>query len=188
MNQTLLALEGRDPKELLKPKKRPDKIREFIADILFYFRRQFVERNKRLLAGEIDNSWTFNVDRGMLREVVENLVANALEHGGEETRLDVELQSGRVFIHVQDDGGGISDFDRARIFAPFYRKSILEQTRPLRGRGLALATLLMRTQGGGIYFKTSEGRYFRDDGEACEPLPFQPSEWSSDFVVEVGQE
>ena len=67
-----------------------------------------------------------------LRMVVENLVTNAIRHGGRTVR--VTLADGA--LTVDDDGPGIAEADRERIFAPFARVEGSEA--PGSGLGLAL--------------------------------------------------
>jgi signal transduction histidine kinase len=186
MNQTLFALEGRDPKTLLKAKKRPDKVHEFLADLRYYFRRQFEERSKKLEFGQIDPAWSFNIDRGMLREGMENLISNALEHGGDYVRVDVEKDGTNYLIHVRDNGLGIPTKERERIFRPYFKRPVsVKEGRP-RGRGLAIARMLIE-QGhhGNIYVKTNDGEYYKSDGTKWNYN--SDDEWNADFVVEVPQ-
>jgi signal transduction histidine kinase len=69
-----------------------------------------------------------------LRLVVENLVLNAVRHGGSRVAVTVEAE-GPALI-VDDDGPGVPAADRERIFAPFAR---LDGTAaPGSGLGLAL--------------------------------------------------
>jgi signal transduction histidine kinase len=74
-----------------------------------------------------------------LRVLVENLVENALRHGGDRGRVAVSLtaRDGRAVLLVDDDGPGVAPEDRERIFEPFAR---IEggSDRPGTGLGLAL--------------------------------------------------
>ncbi|HWH93842.1 MAG TPA: HAMP domain-containing sensor histidine kinase [Baekduia sp.] len=72
-----------------------------------------------------------------LRLVVENLVTNAIRHGGR--RVQVTLSGGdaaRPALTVDDDGPGVPDAERERIFEPFARLD--GATTPGSGLGLAL--------------------------------------------------
>ncbi|HYF26676.1 MAG TPA: HAMP domain-containing sensor histidine kinase [Baekduia sp.] len=66
-----------------------------------------------------------------LRSLVDNLVENAARHGGGTVR--VALAEGALV--VEDDGPGIAEADRERVFGPFTR---LDPDRPGSGLGLAL--------------------------------------------------
>jgi two-component system, OmpR family, sensor histidine kinase PrrB len=77
-----------------------------------------------------------------LRLMVENLVANALRHGGGDVR--VELRAGPPPVLTVDDGGdGIPVADRARIFNPFER---LDAAAGRDGSGLGLALVAQQAR------------------------------------------
>ncbi len=67
---------------------------------------------------EIADEVTIRGDRSRLRNVFENLFRNAIEHGG----ADVTVRVGRIDdgIYVEDDGPGIPEAERDRLFDPGY--------------------------------------------------------------------
>jgi two-component system, OmpR family, sensor histidine kinase PrrB len=74
-----------------------------------------------------------------LRLVVENLVTNAVRHGGARVRVTLEAAgagTGAPALSVDDDGPGVAEAERERIFAPFAR--IDGTDAPGSGLGLAL--------------------------------------------------
>jgi signal transduction histidine kinase len=70
-----------------------------------------------------------------LRLLVENLVVNAIRHGGGGA-VRVTLEAGGPALTVDDSGAGVPDAERERIFAPFARAAGTET--PGSGLGLAL--------------------------------------------------
>lgn len=80
-------------------------------------------------------------DDGKLRQVVTNLVANALQHtpAGTEITLSVGVDQGRALLHVADDGPGIAPEARPHLFERFYRTDPARGRRPSGGHGLGLA-------------------------------------------------
>ena len=83
-------------------------------------------------------------DRLMLRwevhsiqSVVQNLIDNAIRYGRDGGRIVVEIQPliGAIRLSVSDDGPGIAESDRMRIFDRFYRGTQREQ---VSGTGLGL--------------------------------------------------
>lgn len=77
---------------------------------------------------------TVRIDRERLRSIVENLVRNALESGGPQEGLAVEIRADgeRVHIDVLDRGSGLPDGDNETVFDPFF-------TTKSRGTGIGLA-------------------------------------------------
>jgi signal transduction histidine kinase len=72
-------------------------------------------------------------DAALLRQMLSNLMDNALTHGGQ--RLRVTLHPGPV-LEVADDGPGIPAEEYARVLRRFYR---LDRSRGTPGSGLGLA-------------------------------------------------
>ena len=88
--------------------------------------------------------------QAMLRALT-NVVSNAAKYGG---RAQVSLQKlpGRGYrIEVEDDGPGIADADKARVFEPFYRTSeARESEKQGMGLGLSIARSVILAHGGSI--------------------------------------
>ncbi|MBL1074954.1 sensor histidine kinase [Nocardia sp. 2] len=80
-----------------------------------------------------------------LRSVVDNAITNAVRHGSA-TRVEIAAyQVGdAITLTVDDDGTGIPEADRARVFDRFYRAS----PAPGSGLGLALIAQQARLHGG----------------------------------------
>lgn len=76
------------------------------------------------------------LDEQMVRMAVDNLVGNAVKHSpkGATVAVEVERVGDRVRVAVEDEGPGVPEEERARIFEPFYRAPGAPQ-----GTGLGLA-------------------------------------------------
>lgn len=59
----------------------------------------------------------------LLREVLINLIDNAIRYAGRKASVTVRVRAegGLVFVEVEDDGPGLSDADRSRVFERFVR-------------------------------------------------------------------
>ncbi len=75
-------------------------------------------------------------DEGRLRQVMEHLVENAVKYAPPGTAISIEtsLQEGVVQVAVEDDGPGVPEEWRERIFEPYARR----ETRTARGSGIGL--------------------------------------------------
>jgi signal transduction histidine kinase len=75
-------------------------------------------------------------DPAMLRHLVRNLLENAQRHGGDQpVRVHVSGAAHAVTLSVEDQGPGVPEAERERIFAPFYQVP----GAPPGGMGLGLA-------------------------------------------------
>ena len=104
-------------------------------------------------------------DEAKLRQVVGNLVGNALRYTPEgspiELAVGVRAQPDgqrRSIIEVRDHGPGISDDDAARVFERFYRADT-SRTRETGGSGLGLAIVaaIIGSHSGSVRVQTTEG-------------------------------
>ena len=76
-------------------------------------------------------------DKKLLRNVLINLISNAIKFSGEDSSVWVNsnVNNGTVYISVKDEGIGISDDDKIHLFSSFFRgKNVLN----IQGTGLGL--------------------------------------------------
>lgn len=99
-------------------------------------------------------------DPDMLRQVLANLVENAVKYSptGGRVLVSLELQQGRVLFAVRDEGLGIPLREQDRIFEKFFRLDP-NLTRGVGGTGLGLyiSRELVRRMGGRIWVASREG-------------------------------
>jgi PAS domain S-box-containing protein len=96
-------------------------IGEIAAEVLDLYRRNFMAKGLRV-ASEIDAQAMACVVPGEIRQVVANLVANAIDasDAGSEIRISVKKQGEDVLIRVADQGTGISKESLGHLFEPFF--------------------------------------------------------------------
>ncbi len=87
------------------------------------------------VAGRACRVWA---DRTMLERVIQNLASNAVRHGAGRVLLASRLRGDRCLVQVWDQGPGIPEADRARIFDEFVQLANRERDRT-KGLGLGLA-------------------------------------------------
>ena len=75
-------------------------------------------------------------DRDLLTQMVANLVENAIRHGGKKIGLALSATSEAVSILVTDDGPGVPEHEREKVFQRLYR---LDKSRSTPGTGLGLS-------------------------------------------------
>jgi len=78
-------------------------------------------------------------DRDQLTRLVGNLADNAVQHATSTVELSLAARDGHVVLAVQDDGAGVPQADRARIFERFARADGARGAGGGTGLGLAIA-------------------------------------------------
>ncbi len=78
------------------------------------------------------------VDEGMFESILVNLVENAVKYGqGGPIEISLRAEQAQVVLKVADQGPGIPEEERKRVFEKFYRMGN-EETRTRKGTGLGL--------------------------------------------------
>ncbi|MGH7173006.1 MAG: sensor histidine kinase [Gemmataceae bacterium] len=108
-----------------------------------------------------DGACLMQVDPDKLREIVTNLLHNAIEYNrpGGSIDLRVARDNGAVEVEVQDTGIGIAPEARAMIFERFYRADPSRGGDDLHaGLGLAIVKEYIELMGGSIGVESTEGQ------------------------------
>jgi two-component system, OmpR family, sensor kinase len=97
-------------------------------------------------------------DENKFRQIVGNLIKNALHHRRRRLEIRLNCNGGRLILEVADDGPGVAKADRELIFKRYTR---LDTSAPLsrsgHGLGLAGARILARRLGGDITIVDGSG-------------------------------
>jgi two-component system OmpR family sensor kinase len=126
------------------------------------------DRQVRLLglSGDLEPT-TIEGDEDKLRQVVTNLVGNAVNHTPEGTSIEIAVgrdASGRARLEVRDHGDGVDPVKARRVFERFYRADPSRGRANGGGNGLGLAIVaaivaahdgqvgVAKTPGGGATF------------------------------------
>ena len=107
-----------------------------------------------------------DLDPERLAQIVANLVENALKYARTEVRVDVGLGEGQIVVRVDDDGPGIPDHARDRVFERLFTARGTPSRTVGTGIGLAIVHELAGAMGGSA---------------SCEPL----AEAGTRFVVRL---
>ena len=109
---------------------------DLLKDSLQDFRNRFPDRHFR---GDIEPDADIKGDPLLLQIMISNLVENALKYSPKETPVSAILRKFRsgIELHITDEGPGIPDEEKKKIFTRFYRIGN-EATRTKQGTGLGL--------------------------------------------------
>jgi signal transduction histidine kinase len=99
-------------------------------------------------------------DSGRIRQILANLIGNAIKYTppGKRIWVDLFLESGRALVRVSDEGIGIPEGEAELIFQAFYRatNSALVSQEGI-GLGLFISRQLARRHGGDLWVEKREG-------------------------------
>ena len=95
------------------------------------------------------------VDEDRLKQVLTNLLSNALNFSRESSNISVSLEyrDEHVYAAVEDTGSGIPEHERETVFKQFYTKDVKDGT----GLGLAICKGIIEAHGGAIGVESVEG-------------------------------
>ena len=107
----------------------------------------------------------FTGDRRLVRELLDNLVSNAMKHSrpGQTVKVTARGEGAAVRFDVTDRGPGIAPEEQGLVFEQFYRtQQSVEGAVPGTGLGLWIARRLAELQGGavGVSSRTGHGTTF----------------------------
>lgn len=135
----------------------PHNIGQMLRNVCERFAPTFEQNGRRFTVSYPEDHLTAFIDAEAVTKVVSNLLTNANKYS--KSRVDVrcfEAPAGDSFhIEVEDDGIGISDADRERIFQPFYQAA---DNKPGTGIGLSIVHNIVSQHGGTITVESQVGK------------------------------
>ena len=117
-------------------------VRELVGDARSLLTLRAAEKQLDISAVDIEDRWTVMADRLRARQILVNLLVNAIKFTPEGGRIgiDAKQQGDHLAITVWDTGIGIPEDQLDRIFEQFYQvKSSDVQSRQTEGTGLGLS-------------------------------------------------
>jgi PAS domain S-box-containing protein len=121
---------------------------------------QAQERDIQLNFLPFDKTWYANADRTRVKQVLINLLTNAIKYNREHGSIIVECtESGpeRIRISIKDSGKGLSPENLAHLFQPFNRLGQEAGSEEGTGIGLVVTRQLVELMGGEIGVRSKVG-------------------------------
>ncbi len=133
-NILLAALLQKQDFALSTEKLNPAELIKLVANT--HFKTMLDDARVRLF---LDEEIYCNIDRMAFQSVLINLMDNAIKYSAEYISIQVRLfkKEGKAIIQVADEGIGIADEEKQKVFEQFYRSGN-EDTRKSKGAGLGL--------------------------------------------------
>lgn len=117
---------------------------------------QDVDSGSTRVEAEIDQEAVVNIDADRMRQLLVNLVSNAVRYGGQRVRLLVRTGQD-LLIEVHDDGAGVPTRYQEKIWERFERGAHrLDAKSPGLGIGLSVVKAVAESHGGTASYRDSE--------------------------------
>jgi len=161
---------------------RPAAVRSELAALVFVFETQARAQGRDIRLNVSPSvPVALLMDGQRLRQCLANLIGNALKHAESgAVTASVSYAAPDLVIDVADEGPGIPDALRERVFEPFFRGA---GDSPGVGLGLAISRALARQMGGDLVLVPSaRGTTFRLTVAAPETAEAPPSPATPDFA------
>jgi signal transduction histidine kinase len=103
---------------------------------------------------------TIRADAGRLRQVVLNLLGNAINFTSEGGKITLRTreEATTLVVEVEDTGPGIAEKEQEHLFERYYRLQTDRERLSGLGLGLALSKMLVELHGGQIWVKSQKGK------------------------------
>jgi two-component system sensor histidine kinase BaeS len=140
----------------LQLKKEPTDLSILIRDTLASFKGQLDNAKISSDVEAVDDLPWLEIDAMRIRQVLSNLVANALRYTPTGGKISVRYrqEDGQAMLSVHDTGPGIAAADLPHVFERFYKSTDSGGM----GLGLAIARHLVEAHGGTITVESSPGQ------------------------------
>jgi two-component system phosphate regulon sensor histidine kinase PhoR len=115
----------------------------------------------RLVLDVADGLPEMLLDKEKMKEVFINLLSNAIKYSpkGGEVRVRMRLDDSNLRIEIQDQGIGIPDEHKQKLFEAFYRVDSSHTAEiPGTGLGLVICKAIVEHHGGRIWFESEFGK------------------------------
>ena len=135
----------------------PQNIRQLMMSVCERFKPTFEQGNKTFTVDYPDEHFTAIIDKEAVTKVISNLLSNANKYTKDEVHLSCQAEpDGEHFrIVVSDNGMGIREEDRQRLFEPFFQA---QDNKPGTGIGLNIVKNIVDLHHGTISVASELGQ------------------------------
>jgi signal transduction histidine kinase len=117
-------------------------------------RYEFLAQSKNIqIVKELEPLFSVKIDGELIRQVLSNLIENAIKYSPENSTIKVRTKEGhgKIKVSVVDEGPGIPPEELDNVFLKFYRSKQVK-TSAIKGTGLGLylAKYFVELHGGSL--------------------------------------
>lgn len=132
---------------------------DFLSSVMIQFLNDPFFEQSDIVFNSTEKPLFLQIDRHSFRRIVHNLLANAVLHNPEGTKVEVTLhdEHEKISIEFRDNGSGMDDETIRRLFDRYYRGTNTEGSSHGTGLGMAIAKQLVLLHGGEVEVESAEG-------------------------------
>ena len=137
--------------------KLPEAVEDIISNAVAHVKGR--RQNRRIEIALPDTVFIVPMDGKMMVQVLVNLLDNAIKHTREDGRIlvRIEQKDGMIWFYVEDDGTGIDESIKERLFEEFTTfRPVSQDVGKGIGLGLAICRAIVNAHGGSIYGENRE--------------------------------
>ncbi|PEB52182.1 two-component sensor histidine kinase [Bacillus pseudomycoides] len=135
-------------------------INQFVQKVLLQFINNPTLQNQNIEFVPSSNKIYYAIEEKWFQRIIENLLANAVKHNNETTKVIVKLaQNTNSFtLSISDNGKGMDEKTKDLLFERYYRGTNTEENNAGTGLGLAITKQLVLAHKGTISIESELGK------------------------------
>ncbi|MDD7464466.1 MAG: ATP-binding protein [Anaerococcus sp.] len=142
----------------MKLKMEPQMIEEVIDEAMKHISK---DKKDHHIETKIEGDYLMaKMDVRLIIQVIINIINNAIKYSPSGSKILVRgyKKKGKVMIEISDDGPGVNDEDKKKIFEKFYSvtKSTISDSKRSIGLGLYLCKIIVEAHGGEIWVEDNK--------------------------------
>jgi len=143
----------------MRPEPTPTNLVEFITSMLVDLKAQFAKRSQEFVFEHPEALPRIPVDPKLIWQILQNLLSNASKYTPEKGKitLALSLEPENILVKVADNGLGIPEFQKHRLFEKFFRADNVNKSDGT-GLGLYISRKIVEASGGKLWFESTEGK------------------------------
>lgn len=142
--------------------KKKNNIAKIVDQILLYNKQLSGNKKIKIIESEsISKKLILNIDGNKIRQVIDNLITNAIKYSKENGIIEIDCghKKGEIVFKIKDNGIGIPKEQQNKIFEKFYRADNATKNDPMgTGLGLYITKLMVEAHGGKLWFESKENK------------------------------
>jgi two-component system sensor histidine kinase/response regulator len=135
-------------------------IAELINKSVYLNNINAAKKGSRIELAPLDPTVDLRIDADKVKQVIDNLLSNAIKFSPPNSTVAVEMETSEAYysILVRDQGPGIPENERHKLFKDFSQTSVKPTAgEKSTGLGLAICKRIMESHGGGISVENAPG-------------------------------